>query len=123
MRRQEDRSLRMVIRRRGIAEPPAARKLGIDDIEPRLHLPQSNQRQYRLRILIRPQLGIGPELVRRGEQAPRKVLKIDCQCFPPVVIRSLISQFLLTRSAIISMPRNDIGKLHCSVRNDPAQLI
>lgn len=83
MRREEDRALRMVIRWRRITEPPAARKLGIDNIEPRLHLAQSNQRQHWLRILIWPELSIGPELIRRGEQTPRKVLKIDYQRLPP----------------------------------------
>jgi hypothetical protein len=49
----------------------------MDDVELRLHLPQGDQGQDRLSILVGPKVRVGPKLVGRLEKAARKVLKID----------------------------------------------
>jgi hypothetical protein len=49
----------------------------MDEVELRLHLPEGDQSQDRLSVLVGPKVRVGPELVGRLEKAARKVLKID----------------------------------------------
>ena len=52
-------------------------KFPMDQIKPRLHLPQRNKRQNWLGILIRAERRVGPKLVGGLEQPPGKVLKVN----------------------------------------------
>ncbi|MNY78040.1 hypothetical protein D3C86_2181300 [compost metagenome] len=52
------------------------RQLGIDEVELGLHLPQSDQGQNRLGVLVRAQIGVGPQLVRRLEKTACEILQV-----------------------------------------------
>lgn len=52
-------------------------EFGSNLVELGLHLPQGDQRQHRLGVLIGPQRRIGPKLIGGTKQLPRKVLEID----------------------------------------------
>jgi short subunit dehydrogenase-like uncharacterized protein len=60
----------LVVGRRGLQAAGEPRhQFCVDLLEARLHLAQRDQRQDRLGILIRPECAVGPELVRRLEEA------------------------------------------------------
>ena len=44
----------------------------MDRLELGLHLPQRDERQHRLGVLVRTERAVGPELVGGGKQSPRK---------------------------------------------------
>jgi hypothetical protein len=69
---QEDRAAGLIVC--GLSLEPAGElwgQLGVDRLEPRLHLTQRDQGEDGLRVLIRTEGTVGPELISRGEHAPR----------------------------------------------------
>ena len=68
----------MVIRRGG---PEAARnglrQLVMDAVKLGLHLAKGDEGQDRLGVLVGPERGVGPQLVRRLEEAAGEVLEVE----------------------------------------------
>lgn len=49
-------------------------QLGVNGLELGLHLPQRDERQHWLGVLIGTEIAVGPQLVSGRKQRPRKVL-------------------------------------------------
>src|SRR5215467_856342 len=56
-----------------------------------LHLPQRDEGEYRLCVLIGPKRGVGPKLVGGREQRSRHFLQVDCHGSPVPLSRLQIA--------------------------------
>ncbi len=68
----------MIVGRRRLQPPgEGLAQLALNQIELGLHLAQGNQRQDRLRVLIRAERRVGPQLAGGPKQTTGEVLKVN----------------------------------------------
>ena len=71
--RQEDRAASLIVGWRGLQAPlELGRQFGVDRLELGLHLPQRDERQHGLGVLVRTKGAVGPQLIGGGEQRREK---------------------------------------------------